>query len=139
MFKDKKVLLIEDFEDDVNLFKVALEENNYAPELEVISDGMNAMNYFQNCIHDSGSKFLVFFDLIFLDINLPLINGFEILEYLQLNNFLDKQNLIVFTGSNADRDIAKCEEFGFNKFYTKPNKISDYISTLESCFKETFA
>ncbi|NQY80592.1 MAG: response regulator [Candidatus Caenarcaniphilales bacterium] len=125
MFEDKKILLIEDSEADVNLFKIALEENQFSPQKYLIDSGSESIKYFKN--QDPN------YDLIILDINLPMYNGYEIFEQIKLKNIDIQTPVIIFTGSNSESDKEKCKDYGFGNFYTKPAHFKEYVSTVKDC------
>lgn len=70
--------------------------------------------------------------MILLDLNLPGIHGLQVLETIKQNDAFRMIPVIIFTTSDADRDIQKAYELGANCFIQKPASLSQYISTITS-------
>jgi len=100
------ILLIEENNNDEMLFRQALME--FPEKLNVFSchDGEEAINYFRNVEDDS----ILFFpkpDLVFLDLNLPLINGFDVLRDIKRRQLLQNTPVVVFTRNSKEEDMNK--------------------------------
>ena len=120
------ILLIEDKSDDVLLTKIALKELDISTDLVVKKTGVEAINYLRNNI--SSKKSLP--KLIILDINLPIMNGIEILEKLKVSNHTKAIPIIVFTSSDLISDISYCYKLGAKLFLKKPNNINDFRNAI---------
>ena len=106
----KKILLIDDDEDDQLIFIDAITEIQY--EIECIT----AFNCAEGL---SRLKELPHPDFIFLDINMPLTNGFECLQLLKKEATLNKIPVIIFTTSDNPLDQIRAFKFGAEKYITK--------------------
>ncbi len=111
------ILLIEDNYPDVILIKRELDRSGLNFTLKVLDDGEEAMNYLLES-HDKLPH------LILLDINLPKINGFEILSETITNKRLDKIPIIILTTSDTDRFKSFSENFGVSAYNVKPLDIN---------------
>lgn len=72
------------------------------------------------------------FDLIILDINLPGMNGYEILKYLKENDKTKDIPVVALTAAASEHDIKKGLAAGFNQYMTKPVKLSDFMSMIQN-------
>jgi len=107
-----KLLLVEDNLGDVGLVREALTSCGARAELHVARDGLEAL---QRLNGESGLP-----DLILLDLNLPRMDGRELLARLKGDPELHRIPVIVFTSSNAPKDVAKAYELHANAYMVKP-------------------
>ncbi|MFB6356497.1 MAG: response regulator, partial [bacterium] len=108
------ILLVEDSPADVELAEEVFHEiENFSVTLHVVEDGEKALEYLRNPERDIP-------DLIILDLDLPRMDGFEVLRELDGDPDLGMVPVIVLTMSNADEDISRAYEFGANACITKP-------------------
>ncbi len=111
------ILLIEDNYPDVILVKRELDRSGLNFTLKVMDDGEDALNY----LLKSNDKLP---NVILLDINLPKINGFEILTETITNKRLDKIPIIILTTSDTDRFKSFSQNFGVAAYNVKPLDIN---------------
>lgn len=136
MRKQIKILLIEDNEDDIFFMEEALKESKFVVDMDIVMDGEEAMNYL-NKLEDNNE---ISVDLILLDLNLPRIDGFEILKQLSKSDDLNLIPVIVLTTSDDYEDVLKSYKLQANAFITKPvdfekmieivNAINDFWFTI---------
>ena len=106
MLAEKKtihIIVADDDEDDRALFEMAVKELNTAFELTVLNDGPALLSFL-----DSHKKP----DIIFLDLNMPKMNGFECLKQLKKSELYKHIPVVVLSTSNREEDIEKCRELG---------------------------
>lgn len=97
-----QILLVEDNPGDVYLFKAALAESSAAVELEVFDNGLVAWNHLERiAVEKSPTP-----DLIVLDLNLPGMNGRQILSEMATRPELHKIPICVFTGAGSEESIV---------------------------------
>lgn len=125
--KNVHILLVEDNEGDILLTVEALEEGRIANVIEVARDGQEAIN---NLSADLASNNLP--DLILLDINLPKMNGHEVLEKLKKDENFKHIPVIILSTSSSEMDIIKSYNNHANCFITKPVEIDDFVKAIES-------
>jgi CheY-like chemotaxis protein len=108
----RKILLIEDNPDDIALTKQAIEKSGFEHELVVITDGKEALDYIlrQGKYSDLQNKDRP--DLIILDLNIPMIHGFDLLEKLKSDEQARVIPTIILTISNSDTDVIRSYELG---------------------------
>ncbi len=127
-----RILLVEDNGADVRLTREALKEGRVANRLDVVEDGVEAMDY----LRQRGAYAAALRpDLILLDLNLPRMNGMEVLAEVKCNQDLKRIPIIVLTTSDAEQDILKTYDLHANCYITKPidlDKFMDVIKVIEA-------
>lgn len=123
--------MADDDPDDRMLMKEALEENNMPNVINFVEDGAELMDY----LHVRGrynKENTVKPGLIFLDLNMPKIDGREALRLIKSDHLLRKIPVIVLTTSKADEDVVKTYDLGVNSYICKPARFADLVKvTLE--------
>jgi len=126
----KKILLVEDNIDDIDLTLRAFHKSKLANEIVVISDGAEALDYVF-CRGKYSSKTPEPLPaLILLDINLPKMNGFEILDQIRLNQKTKYIPVVILSSSNEEHDIAKSYESGANSYVKKPVNFKEFMDAV---------
>ncbi|MEP6263008.1 MAG: response regulator [Gillisia sp.] len=126
------VLLVEDNEGDILLTTEALKEGNLVNSVRVVRDGWEAINYLLKKGEYSAFSTP---DLILLDINLPKLNGHEVLKYIRAEEDLKHIPIIMLSTSSSQEDIFNCYKNYANCFLSKPVNAED-SSKLISSIKE---
>jgi two-component system, chemotaxis family, response regulator Rcp1 len=124
--KEVHILLVEDNEGDIILTKEALKEAKIKNEVSVAMDGQEALQMLYNASSLP--------DIILLDINLPKIDGLEVLSTIKKDERLKKIPIIMLSTSSSERDISASYNNYANCFITKPvdlSKFLDVIKTIE--------
>jgi CheY-like chemotaxis protein len=117
------VLIAEDDEDDRMLFEVALQKFVGVVEFEFVENGRELIDYLSS--RDS------FPDLIFLNINMPLMNGLEALEVMRSHPKFKDLPVVCFTTSSSQEERNVCLDHGAT-FYTKPASMSEFSALVQS-------
>ena len=116
--KDKTILLVEDNPDAVQLTKRALQKNNISNQLEVVHDGVEAMNHLLNAASGDNSSPLP--TVILLDLKLPKMDGLEVLKRIRADERLKRLPVVILTSSKEEQDILKSYDLGANSYIRKP-------------------
>lgn len=122
----KQVLLIDDDRDDAELFKEALWEVNSSIAFEHYDDSKAGLNVLLE-------KHSNLPDVIFLDINMPIISGWQCLSEFKKTDHLKHIPVIMFTTSSQDREREIAKELGADGFITKPSEykaLKELISSV---------
>jgi FOG: CheY-like receiver len=122
------VLLIEDNHADIRMIKEIFKEFNTEAMINVVTNGVEALK-FLNKEHEYENSTSP--NLILLDLNIPLINGFEVLEEIKTDNELKNIPVIVLTTSRAKKDFLKAQELQVDCFITKPLDYDEYKTILQ--------
>ena len=134
--KEKKFLLIEDDQDHADLITEVLKEDNETDiKTEVIlkKDGQEAMDYFQNgsidCDGDDAVKSEI--SLVILDLNLPKINGMEVLKFIKKNSKYCSIPVIILSTSPDQKTIDEAYKNGANGYFIKPASYEDLVEKIK--------
>jgi chemotaxis family two-component system response regulator Rcp1 len=111
------ILLVEDNPADVVLTRENLELSKILHELHVASDGVEAMAFLRR---EPPHQEAPTPDLILLDLNLPRMDGREVLEQLKIDPLLLRIPVVVLTSSDAEQDVVRSYDLHANAYVTKP-------------------
>ncbi len=114
----KTIFLADDDTDDVELFHDALHEIAPDIELHVAFDGASALSILE-------AEGFPTPDLIFLDINMPLVDGWECLQRVRQASQLREVPVLMYTTSCSHRDMDIASKLGASDFITKPTNFND--------------
>ncbi len=126
--KPANVLLVEDNEDDVELTLEALEDSRVRMEIHVVSNGMSAMAFLRR---ENGYTDKPRPDLILLDLNLPLMDGREVLKKIREDPDLTDIPIVVLTTSEDEEDILKAYKLHANCYISKPVDFSQFTEIIK--------
>jgi CheY-like chemotaxis protein len=130
---EKEILLVEDNEDDVLLTKRALDKAGITQELITARDGLEAMEYLLGSPDKPHPKGKPCPALILLDLNLPRMDGLELLKRIRGNEITCMCPVVILTSSNEEIDILGGYSLGVNSYIRKPvdfNKFVDVVRQL---------
>ena len=114
------ILLVEDDENDVFLMTRALSKAKLAKPMHVATNGREALEYLGGEGIYSNRADHPLPECIFLDLKLPFVHGFEVMEWLRQQPSLEKINVYVLTSSPEDRDRTRAKELGAKAYLVKP-------------------
>jgi CheY-like chemotaxis protein len=121
------VLLVEDDPGDVVLIREAFEHNKVHNALVVVSDGVEAIEYLRGAGEHAGAQRP---DLILLDLNLPRMDGREVLAEIKDDADLRTIPVVVLTTSEAEEDILRSYDLHANAYVTKPVDFDCFIEIV---------
>jgi CheY-like chemotaxis protein len=124
-----EILLVEDNPGDVRLTIEGLKEGKVANNLHVAKDGAEAMAFLRREGQHAGA---VRPDLILLDLNLPLMDGREVLSAIKSDPRLKTIPVVVLTTSRAEQDVLRSYELQANCYITKPVDLEQFITVVKS-------
>jgi CheY-like chemotaxis protein len=124
-----QVLLVEDSPGDVRLTQEAFREANIAIQLHIVPDGVEALEFLRQQGRYAQSPRP---DLILLDLNLPRMDGREVLATIKADDMLKSIPTVILTTSEAEADIAKSYRLHANCYLTKPVQLEAFESLVES-------
>ena len=129
--KLKRILLVEDNENDAELTMEALSEHNLANEVDRASDGAEALDYlYQRGAYagrDDGNL-----AVILLDLKLPKVDGLEVLRTIKSDEKLKFIPVVVLTFSQAETDILQTYDLHAHSYLTKPLLLDQVMKTIQS-------
>jgi len=136
---DFHILLIEDSKADAKIIERALRETNIDHRLTVIADGRLALDYLVGLVNNPNETD-VSPDLILLDLNLPGLNGCQVLRRIKDDSELRSIPVVVLTTSIREEDIVQTYKAGANTYICKPSEYPQYcelVSTLRTYWIDT--
>lgn len=127
----RTILLIEDNPDDEELTIMALEKVGVPHELRVLNDGQEVLDFLSKMNTEQAEELNNFPRVIFLDLNLPKISGFEVLRALRSKPLLKNIPVVVLTSSKEESDIATSYKLGANSYIRKPIAYNQFINVVQ--------
>jgi CheY-like chemotaxis protein len=124
-----EVLLVEDSPGDVRLTKEAFRDANSSIHLHVAADGVEAMAFLR---HQGIHAHVPRPDLILLDLNLPKMDGREVLAHIKEDSGLKLIPTVILTTSDAEADIVKSYELQANCYLSKPVQLDAFEALVKS-------
>jgi CheY-like chemotaxis protein len=125
----KRILLVEDSPNDVELTLTALADNRLANEVVVVNDGAEALDY----LHRRGAFRLRARGhpvVVLLDIKLPRVDGLEVLAHLRTDADLKRVPVVMLTSSREERDIVRSYDLGVNAYVVKPVEFHEFVRAI---------
>lgn len=123
-----EILLVEDNPGDIRLAQRAFEKRNLVNGLRVVEDGQTALEYLEQKgeYTDTDSP-----DLILLDLNLPGIDGREVLEFIKSDPVLKRIPVVILTSSSAEEDIVRSYDLHANAYLMKPVDFDGLVDVVD--------
>jgi CheY-like chemotaxis protein len=125
----KRILLVEDNQNDIDLTLAALDENHLADEVIVVRDGEQALDYLYRRgnfrLRASGDPAVVL-----LDLKLPKIDGLEVLSQVKADPQLKSIPIVMLTLSRQPVDLGRSYQRGVNAYVVKPVTFSQFVEAL---------
>jgi CheY-like chemotaxis protein len=126
----KRILLVEDSPNDVELILASLTENRLGNEVVVVRDGEEALDYLYRRgifrMRQEGDPIL-----ILLDLKLPKIDGLEVLAQVKTDPELRVLPIVVLTSSKEEPDLVRCYGLGVNAYVVKPIAFHDFMEAIK--------
>jgi len=124
-----KILLVEDNAADIRLTKEVLQENKIVNSLDVVRDGVEAIEFLKRRGKYSNANKP---NLILLDLNLPKRNGFYVLEEIKKDGELKRIPIVILTVSDAKDDLIKAYNLHANCYVIKPLEMKNFYRIINS-------
>lgn len=124
------ILLVEDNPDDEVLVRRALKKNGIQAELVVAHDGVEALDYLHGTGDYSERDTTEQPSLVLLDLNLPLVNGLEVLKRMREDDRTRLLPVVLLTTSDEDRDRHDGYTLGANSYVRKPIEYTDFAEAI---------
>lgn len=131
----KRILLVEDSEQDIELTLAALEEYRLANEVDVARDGAEALDYLFGrgpFAGKSGETPVV----VLLDLKMPKVDGLEVLRQMKSDPKLKRVPVVMLTSSREESDLVRSYDLGVNSYVVKPVDFEQFVSLIRQigCF-----
>jgi CheY-like chemotaxis protein len=131
MSNNRKILLVEDNPDDVELTLRAFKKNNIINKIIVKRDGAEALDYFfgKDGVADKHNNALPI--VILLDLKIPKKNGIEVLKKLKADERTKLIPIVILTSSKEPIDLLSCYKLGCNSYIRKPVDFSQFMEMVK--------
>ena len=127
----KNILLADDSPDDVFLIRSAFKKNGLRDSIYVVSNGEQVLQYLKGEGVYADRKQYPVPHLLLLDLNMPRLNGFEVLSWIRARQEWMCLPVIVLTTSFYGPEIKRAYDLGANSFITKPPEFSQLVASLK--------
>jgi two-component system, response regulator len=128
--KERVILLVEDNADDEALTMRALSKNNITNKIVVARDGVEALDYLFGMGTYAGRDTGLQPELVLLDLKLPKVDGFEVLEKLRADPRTKLLAVVILTSSKEQQDIANGYGLGANSYIRKPVDFQHFVDAV---------
>jgi CheY-like chemotaxis protein len=124
-----EVLLVEDNPADARLTLTALRDAGSPSEVHVVTDGEEALAFLKReGKHVDAARP----DLVFLDLSLPRVDGYQVLEAMKADPSLRRIPVVVVSGSRSEVDIARAYDDQISAYLIKPPGVNEYFAAIRS-------
>ena len=131
------VLLVEESEDDAFFFERTLQKAGRIGCVQRAADGAEAIAFLRTALAGPPEKLP---RVVFLDLKMPVLNGFEVLEWMATEPFPPEMRVIVLSGSDHHEDRSRAAQLGATDYLVKPVRVRDLQKLLpDICPKEAGA
>ena len=130
-FLDKRILLVEDNPDDVFLTIDALRQNNIVNAVDVVGDGQEALDYLFGEGKHAGRDIRIMPAIVLLDVNLPKLNGIDVLRRIRSDIRTKRLTVIMLTTSGEQQDLINSYSLGCNSYICKPVDMDHFIKAVQ--------
>ncbi len=122
------ILIAEDDADDRYLMKTALKETGIIDLIEYVENGVEVMTYLESILEEDGH--INYPKFILLDLNMPKMDGREVLKKIKTNERYRKIPVIVFSTTKNQLEVKRCYDLGANTYVVKPVSYDTLVATM---------
>ena len=128
------ILIVEDNQMTIELIISAFNDKNIDADIRSVNNGKEALDYIFGKDKYSARNNYPLPGIILLDLDMPGVNGFEVLDKVKNTPELKRIPIVIFTSSKKDEDIKKCLDLGANSYIRKPISFQTLVDTIESIY-----
>jgi CheY-like chemotaxis protein len=126
----KTILLVEDNASDVELTQRALAKSRVSNPLVVAADGLAALDFLFGTGAHEGRDTTEQPAVILLDLNLPFLDGLEVLRRIRADQRTRRLPVVILTSSKEQRDLTSCYDLGTNSYIVKPVDFVQFVEVI---------
>ena len=130
MTRDATILLAEDDPNDAVLFILAWEKVCPGTRVSVVCTGLQAVQYLKGEGRYADRTSYAFPEMVVLDLSLPIVNGFQVLQWVREQPWPKRLFVVVLTGSLSDNDSRFAYQMGADDYVVKPCGLEPLVETL---------
>ncbi len=135
MVSSLNILLAEDNEDEVFLLQQAIKKAKVAICLHIVKDGLEAQSYLKGDGAYANREQYPFPDVLLLDLNMPRMNGFEVLKWIRGDKQCRGLVVHVLTASARETDVDRAHELGANSYIIKPARVEELVAFVAALYQ----
>lgn len=124
-----EILLVEDSPSDIRLTQIALERSKIYNQLHIVTDGNAAVSFLKK---EAPYTEVPRPDLVLLDLNLPALDGRDVLSFIKTTPSLRTIPVVILTTSSSDADILSSYDHHANCYITKPIDMEQFTKVVTS-------
>ncbi len=132
---DKIVLYAEDEEDDAFMLELAFKKVALGSKLVIVDNGEAAIDYLSGKGQFADRAQFPLPGLVLLDLNIPLVSGLKVLEWIRQQPQFSSLPVVVYTSSEQPQDLKLAQELGANDYIVKPpliENICEFVRQLKA-------
>ncbi len=127
--KEVEILLVEDNKGDILLTQEALQNWDIKHNINALGDGEQAIHFLRAAEHQRAGELP---DLVILDINLPKLDGKQVLKFIRSEAHLQHLPVVIFSSSINDSDVTEANELKANLYLQKPAELQHYFDAVQA-------
>jgi two-component system, response regulator len=128
---EKRILLVEDNPDDVELALRAVRQANLSNDVIVLHDGAEALDYLFGIGTYQGRDLRLMPALVLLDLKLPQVSGLDVLRRLRANARTQLLPIVILTASRESQDVSAAYQLGVNSYICKPVTFDHFADVVK--------
>ena len=128
--EEKKIILVEDDPDHTDLIIEALGGGNLEKDIILLRDGMEAIDCFQKLSMKWNGQMGNKIKLIILDLNLPKVDGMDVLKSLKKNSKYSKIPVVILSTSSNQETIDEASKYGASGYFVKPASYEEFVEQI---------
>jgi CheY-like chemotaxis protein len=126
------ILVVEDNESDATLVRRAFAKGNVVNALQVVRSGEEALEYLEGCDRYANRDEYPLPELVLLDLNLPGMNGFEVLKWIRDRPEFQPLRVVVLTSCEDPAEATHAYQSGANSFLVKPVDFDEFVHVTDA-------
>jgi len=130
-----EILLVEDEENDIFFFRRAVANSPYIKSFETVKDGREAVQFLKREGRYAELKGQSLPNVVMTDLKMPVMNGFELLEWLKQHPECGIIPAMVYSSSTDEQDVCRAFKLGANAYFAKPTKLDEMVGLLHFIYE----
>ena len=135
MTNQQTILLVDDSENDLTLMNIAFRRAGLNSPLQVVHNGEEAIAYLAGEGRYTDRNEFPLPAVMLLDLNMPMKDGFDVLDWLRKQSRLKRLSTIVLTASVRPEDVERAFELGAHSYLVKPAALEDLVAMIR-CLRD---
>lgn len=129
------ILLVDDNEDDVFIMRTVFRKVGISNPVQILTNGEEAIHYLSGEGEYADRERFPIPGVILLDLNMPRVNGFEVLNWVRQQPGLKRLVIEVLTASSRPGDVERAFDVGANSYFVKPSRMEELIEMMTAWYR----